>query len=251
MARKKTKKDRKKHLKEDQFRETMLGVGAQLKEYRYLILLACAVIVLFVVLLSMRAERKEKEIAYAAQLIKPGTVTGPVELQKLIKQVEGTSIEPWVLLRYGTKLYELYQKEDSLSGEKGRLLEAKSVFEDLKKRFPDNGSTAYLAGKTLELIEKELAYDPPEGLKKAYERMTNPPKRVPPKKLPKPPVPPKVKKEPEKPSESETQKQPPEKKTEAEALKQPAEEKKAPAPADEGDSGKDTPEKPGTQPQGK
>ncbi len=235
MARRKTKKERKKYLKEDQFRETMLSVGGQLKEYRYLILLACAVVVLFVVLLSMRSERRAKELAYAAQLIKPGTATGPVELKKLTEQVKGTSIEPWVLLRYGTKLYELYQKEDSLSGEKERLREAKSAFEEITTRFPENGSAAYLASRALELIEEEMAYEPPEALKKAYERATNPPRRrVPPKKVPKP-VPPNVQKEPEKPKEPAEPEPPPE-------------EQPPPKPEKEGETGQapESPE-PGSQ----
>jgi hypothetical protein len=156
----------------------------------------------------MRAERRREQISYASELIKRGAAVGPEELKPLSEKVRGEPIEPWILLRYGTKLYELYQKEDALTGEKGRLNEAKKVFEDIINRFPDNGSAVCLARNTLELIEKELLYEPPEALRKAYERATNPPPRpVLPKKRAKKPASPR---KPEKPKEPEVPASPPE-----------------------------------------
>ena len=191
MARRRTKKERKKHLKEDQFRDSMLSVGKQVKEYRYLILLAAAVVVLLFVLLSMRARRRQDQISHAADLIKRGALVGPEELKDLSEKVKGEPIEPWILLRYGAKLYELYQKEDALKGDKVRLEEAKKIFEHVRKDFADNGSAAFFAREALQVIEKEQSYDMPENIRKAYERKMAPPRKpaTPPIKTPRIPPP--------------------------------------------------------------
>jgi hypothetical protein len=192
MTRRKTKKDRKKHLKEDQFRESMLTVLRQIKEYRYLVLLGAAIVVLLFVLITMRTTRREKELSRAVDLISPNRLAGPLELKNLSKKVAGEPIEPWVLVRYGTKLYDLHQKEDFLKGDKKRLNEAKKVFEDVVARFPDAGSPTYVARKALELIERELPYEPSEGLRKAQEPTPGQPRRpARPKRQPRPRTPPK------------------------------------------------------------
>jgi hypothetical protein len=263
MARKRTKKERKKHLKEDQFRETMFSVTKVLKEYRYILLLGVAIVVLLFVLVSMRAERQKQEVTFAADLASPNTPAGPVELKDRAEKVKGQAIEPWILLRLGTKLYELYQKEDAIKGDKTRLEEAKKIFEDIKRRFPDSGSPAHVAGRALEVINEEIAYEPTEKLKKALEigagkqRRTPAPRpgatRTPPRTPPeRPPVPPRrvpLKKEPPpeeiKPVKPGTQKAPAEpakpeepkpaevKKTPA-GLPKPGGEKKPPAEKKEG-----------------
>ena len=173
MARRKAKKERKKYLKEDHFRDSMLTAGKQVKEYRYLILLSAAVIVLLVVLLAMRTRRREEQLANATEIIKRGAAVGPEELKQLSLKVKDEPIEPWILLRYGNKLYELYLKEDALKNDKVRLQEAKKVFADVISRFPDNGSAVFLAKKALETVERELSYEPPEALRKAFERATS------------------------------------------------------------------------------
>lgn len=214
MARRRTKKERKKHLKEDQFRDTMLNLGKGFKEYRYLILLSAAVVTLLIVLLSIRAERRGENIAYATEMIKRGANVGPEELSQLVEKVKGEPIEPWIMIRYGTKLFDLYQKEDSLKGDRTRLEEARKVFKEITTRFPHNGSAAFVARKSLDLIEKEMLYEPPEALKKAFARATNPtptptprpPNVTPPKVPPRRPSAPKT---PDRPGRPDAPKPPP------------------------------------------
>ena len=171
MARRRTKKERKKHLKENLFRESMFTIGRQLKEYRYLILMFVAVVVLFAVLLSMRSERRQEQLSLTAAILnQKDPAPGADELKQHVEKVKGEGLEPWVLLRYGTELYELYLKEDSMTGNKERLDEARRVLNGVIADFPDNGSVTYLAGKALELIEEESSYTIPEDLKKAYEK---------------------------------------------------------------------------------
>jgi len=221
MARRKTKKEKKQQLKEDSFRDTILDAGKAFKEYKYLILLTAAVIVLFAVLFSMRAERKEKDMITAANIIKPNTNAGPEELKKQAAKVSGQPLESWILIRQGSALYKLYQKEGSLAGEKTRLHDAKKVYEDVLKRFGNEGSAVYIAKNAIEQINKELEFEYPEAVKKAYERKINPPKRTPPPKMPPIKQPPAIKKE-NKPGEIVPKITPPDKpKEENKALKNP------------------------------
>ncbi len=189
MARRKKKKEKKQHLKEEKFRDTMLDIGKWVKEYRYPLLLGIAVVAILFVLLSMRAERQENLLTYAHSVLRKESVVGPKELKDLAQKVAGDPIEPWVILRLGTTLYDLYQKEDALTGDKGRLKEAKKTFEDVMARFPYNGSAVFTAKKALETIDEELTYEPADAVKDAYEgaaptpapRPTARPQRTPPR----------------------------------------------------------------------
>lgn len=174
MARRKTKKEKKKQLKEDPFRQTMLGVAAQLKEYRYVILLAVTVVVLLFVLLSFRARRRGEKLYQAAELLKQGAVVEAEKLRQVARQVAGEPIEPWVLFHYGARLFKDYQEEGALKGDKTRLKEAKQVFEKIRARFPENGSVAFAANKALEVIEKELTCSLPKAVMEMHKLMTAP-----------------------------------------------------------------------------
>jgi hypothetical protein len=187
LARRKKKKDKKKHLKEEKFRDTMLEIGKWVKEYRYPLLLGIAVVAILFVLLSMRRERQETLLTYAHNVLKKGSVVGPKELKDLAQKVSGDPIEPWVLLRLGTTLFDLYQKEDALTGDKGRLEEAKKTYQDVVARFPENGSAVYVAKRALKEIDEELQYEPADAVKDAFEgtgpapRPTVRPRRAPPR----------------------------------------------------------------------
>jgi hypothetical protein len=181
LARRKKKKEKKQHLKEEKFRDTMLEIGKWVKEYRYPLLLGIAVVAILFVLLSMRAERRENLLTYAHSILRKESVATPKALKDLAQKVSGDPLEPWVLLRLGTTLYDLYQKEDALTGDKGRLKEAKKSFEDVVNRFPDNGSAVFVAKKALETIEEELSYEPADAVKNAYEGTAPLPRRAPPR----------------------------------------------------------------------
>lgn len=209
MARRKKKKEKKQHLKEEKFRDTMLEIGKWVKEYRYPLLLGIAVVAILFVLLSMRAERRENLLTYAHNVLRRESVAGPKDLKDLAQKMSGDPIEPWVLLRLGTTLYDLYQKEDALTGDKGRLKEAKKSFEDVVARFPENGSAVFVAKKALEAIEVELSYKPDETVKDAFDgpaiprqRQAPPPRKTTPR-VPAPRKTPPIKKPvktPEKPA---------------------------------------------------
>jgi hypothetical protein len=169
LARRKKKKEKKQFLKEEKFRDSMLELGKWVKEYRYPLLLGIAVIAILFVLLSMRSERRENLLAYAHNVLRKDSIVGPKELKDLAQRVEGEPIEPWVMLRLGTTLYDLYQKEDALTGDKTRLKEARKSFEGVLARFPGNGSAVFVARKALDTIDKELAYKPPDAVRDAFE----------------------------------------------------------------------------------
>jgi len=246
LARRKKKKEKKKHLKEEKFRDTMLEIGKWVKEYRYPLLLGIAVVAILFVLLSMRSERRENLLTYAHNVLRKDSVVGPKELKDLVQRVEGEPIEPWVMLRLGTTLYDLYQKEDALTGDKTRLKEARKSFEDVVARFPANGSAVFVAQKALKTINEELAYEPANAVKDAFEGTApvprtppvprkTPPRGATPRKAPQP-------KKPEKtaqPGGPDTLKPEPEKKAVVEE-KPPVEEKPA--------SREDNREKPPVQP---
>jgi hypothetical protein len=170
MARRRTKKEKKQHLKGDQFRDGMFKLGKGIKEYQHLILLVLAIAVLLYVVLRLRGQQSEETASKAIAILRAQTETGPEELRKLAQEVGGTSLEPWVLLRLGRNLYDLYQKQDALLNDKVRLNEARKVFQDVLTRFPKNHSTVYISKQALDTIDKELSYDAPEDLRDAYEK---------------------------------------------------------------------------------
>ncbi len=77
---------------------------------------------------------------------------GPEELKALREVYRGTTAEPFILLQYGNALYKRGKRDD--------LEEAKQVFADIEKRFPNHpligaeakNSSAAIAGE-IELLE--------------------------------------------------------------------------------------------------
>jgi hypothetical protein len=151
--------------RDDKFRQSVFKFAGWVDEYKYAILFGAAAIAVFSTAFYIRSERKARQIEYAIQILTSDVKVSVEELKELAEKSKGTYIEPWVLLAYGSRLFELYQDEDIAKGDKSRLLLAKSTFEQVRDRFANNGSAHFCALKSLEAIQEELGFELKEEAK--------------------------------------------------------------------------------------
>lgn len=181
VARRRTKKSLSLH--EDKFRQSVFNFANFLDKYKYAILLAAAAIATFSVAFYLRSEGKAKQIEYTMRILASDVKVSPDELKDRAEKSRGSPLEPWVILAYGNRLFELYQDQDITKGDKSRLLLAKKAFEDVRDRFSHNGSAYFCALKSLEAVQEELGFEMNEPKEEAKQPQTRPVEQqsVPPK----------------------------------------------------------------------
>lgn len=161
-------------LHEDKFRQSVFNFVDWVQEYKIVILLGIAAIVAFSTAFYMRSQHRAKQIEDATQILTSDVKVSAEELKELAQKSEGTSLEPWVLLAYGNRLFELYQEQDIATGDKSKLFLAQKTFEQVRDKFANNGSAYFCALKSLEAVQEELGFELKEPKEEAKQPETKP-----------------------------------------------------------------------------
>ncbi|MFH1421989.1 MAG: hypothetical protein ABIH42_04665, partial [Planctomycetota bacterium] len=158
------------------FRKSILDFGKSANEYKYIILMGIAVIVMFSIAFYLRSQRREQRYEYAMKIITSEVKVSHEDIKELSEKVKGDPIEPWVLLAYGNRLFEDYQDKNLPKGDKSKLELAKTVFEQVRDKFKKRGSAYFCALKSLEVIEEELKFSLKSSEKKPASAPADTPK---------------------------------------------------------------------------
>jgi hypothetical protein len=160
--------------RDDKFRQSVFKFAGFVDEYKYIILLGAAVIVLFSIAFYIRSERRTTQTEDTIQILTSDVKVSADELKELAQKSEGSPLEPWLLLAYGNRLFELYQEQDITKGDKTKLLLAQKAFEHARDRSASNGSAHFCALKSLETVQEELGFELKELKEEAKQPETTP-----------------------------------------------------------------------------